>query len=178
MRDTVQDPMVWFLAATALLFAWLGDYAEAGVLAFALVPIMGMDAYLHRRTQATTEGLAGRLAAMARVLRDGTVQDIPSVELVPGDLVIVGEGETFPPTACSSVVEPAGRQVGADGEAMPVRKRPFEGTLGEGETSVDNAYWGAAGTRLLTGEARQRLVFTGERDALWRDRALRTRGAA
>ena len=163
LRDTVQDPMVWFLAATALLFAWLGDFAEAAVLAFALVPIMGMDAYLHRRTQATTEGLAGRLAAMARVVRDGTIRDIPSVELVPGDLVIVGEGETIP----ADGLFVGGLNLQADestltGEAMPVRKRVFGDTLGEGEISVDNAYWGSAGTRLLTGEARQRVVLTGE----------------
>ncbi len=47
------------------------------------------------------------------------------------------------------------------GEAMPVRKHPFHGRLGDAETSLDNDYWGSAGTRLLTGEARLRLVFTG-----------------
>ncbi len=61
-----------------------------------------MDAYLHRRTQATTEGLAGRLAPLSRVLRDGVANDIPSVELVPGDLVFVGEGGAFPGDACLS----------------------------------------------------------------------------
>jgi Ca2+-transporting ATPase len=162
LRDTAQDPMVWFLVVTALLFAWLGDYAEASVLSLALVPIAGMDAYLHRRTQATTEGLAGRLAPLARVLRDCAVNDIPSVELVPGDLVIVGEGGAFP----ADGVLVSGVNLQADesaltGEAMPVRKHPFQGRLGDAETSIDNDYWGAAGTRLLTGEARLRLVFTG-----------------
>lgn len=95
-RDTAQDPMVWLLVVTALLFAWLGDYAEASILGLALLPIAGMDAYLHRRTQATTEGLAGRLAASARALRDGAIKTVPSVELVPGDLVIVEEGQVFP----------------------------------------------------------------------------------
>jgi P-type Ca2+ transporter type 2C len=38
-RDTARDPMVWLLLATAFLFAWLGDYIEASVLALALVPI-------------------------------------------------------------------------------------------------------------------------------------------
>src|SRR5690606_17173137 len=89
LRDTVRDPMIWFLAATALLFAWLGDYVEATILAVALVPIIGMDAYLHRRTQASTEGLAGRLAARARVMRDGVTVEIPAREIVPGDVVIV-----------------------------------------------------------------------------------------
>jgi len=161
-RDTARDPMVWLLVATAFLFAWLGDYIEASVLALALVPIAGMDAYLHRRTQATTEGLAGRLTTQARVLRDGGPRDIPSTELVPGDLVIVNESESFP----ADGVLVAGANLQADesaltGEAMPVRKRPFKGAAKEGETSLDNEYWGAAGTRLLTGEARLRVVFTG-----------------
>lgn len=162
LRDTAQDPMVWFLAATASLFAWLGDYAEASVLGLALLPIASMDAYLHRRTQATTEGLAGRLATQARVLRDGVAKDIPSVEVVPGDLIIVDEGAAFP----ADGVLVAGLDLQADesaltGEAMPVRKHPFQGAIGDGEASVDNESWGAAGTRLLTGQGRQRVVFTG-----------------
>jgi P-type Ca2+ transporter type 2C len=100
-RDTAQDPMVWFLIATALLFAWLGDYAEASILGLALLPIAGMDAYLHRRTQATTESLAGRLAASARVIRDGVIKDIPAVELVVGDLSSCRRVAPFPPTASS-----------------------------------------------------------------------------
>jgi Ca2+-transporting ATPase len=163
VRDTARDPMVWFLAGTALLFGALGDYAEAVVLGSALLPIVGMDAYLHRRTQATTEGLAGRLASNARVLRQGEVLDIAAVDVVPGDLVIVSTGQPFP--ADGLIV--AGTNLQADesaltGEAMPVRKRPFAMTPGTGgEATVDGEFWGAAGTRLLTGEARLRTIFTG-----------------
>lgn len=161
-RDTARDPMIWFLVATALLFAWLEDYVEASVLALALLPIASMDAYLHRRTQATTEGLAGRLAAYAHVLRDGAVGEISSVELVPGDLAIVTEGGAI--SADGILI--AGANLQADessltGEAMPVRKQVFRGSLGHDETALENEYWGAAGTRLLTGEARLRVVFTG-----------------
>lgn len=162
VRDTARDPMVWFLAATAVLFAWLGDYTEAAVLGAALLPIAGMDAYLHRRTRASTEGLAGRLATVARVLRQGRVEDIPAVELVPGDLVLIGEGGAFP--ADGVLVAAANLQTDESsltGEAMPVRKHAFRGTLTAGESSVDNTYWGCAGTRVLTGEARLRVVFTG-----------------
>ena len=86
VRDTARDPMIWFLVGTMLLFAWLGDYTEAVVLALALVPIAGMDAYLHRRTQASTEGLSGRLASKASVIRDGTVIAVPATDIVPGAL--------------------------------------------------------------------------------------------
>ena len=163
LRDTARDPMVWFLGATALLFAWLGDIAEAIVLAAALLPIAGMDAWLHRRTQATTAGLAGRLAPQAEVVRDSKVRTIASRDLVPGDLAIIREGQPFP--ADGVIVSGANLQADEStltGEAMPVRKRPCKGRpLGEQDTSVESEFWGAAGTRLLTGEARLRAVFTG-----------------
>ena len=163
LHDTARDPMVWFLVVTALLFAALGDYTEAVVLGLALLPIAGMDAYLHRRTQATTEGLAGRLASTARVLRHGAVQDIAAVDIVPGDLAIVAAGQPFP--ADGLIVAGANLQTDESaltGEAMPVRKRAFKIPIGvEGDATVDGEYWGAAGTRLLTGEASVRIVSTG-----------------
>lgn len=162
LRRTVADPMIWFLVATSLLFVWTGDTAEAAVLALALAPIVGMDAYLHRRTQASTEGLAGRLATTARVVRDGIERVVASEALVPGDLVVVGEGEPFP--ADGLIL--AGRDLQVDessltGEAMPVRKAATAGTPGIAERAqIDDVHWGFAGTRLLTGEARLCVLFT------------------
>jgi len=153
LRETARDPMLWFLVATALLFAGLGEYAEAGVLAFALLPIAGMDAYLYRRMQASTEGLAGRLATTTAVVRDGVHRDIASVDVVPGDLIVVPEGSTIP--ADGLVVAGEGLQADESaltGEAMPVRKAPFHGPLGGAEElAVDGLRWGFAGTRVLTG---------------------------
>lgn len=162
-RDTARDPMIWFLAATATLFFALGEYTDSVILGLALLPIAGMDAYLHRRTQATMEGLSGQLVSTARVLRQGTIQDVPALEIVPGDLAIVSAGESFP--ADGLIV--AGANLQADestltGEAMPVRKQPFVIPGGMGaDAAVAGESWGAAGTRLLTGEARLRVVATG-----------------
>ena len=68
--DTATDPMLWFLAATSALFAWLGEATDAFVLLLAIVPLVGMDFYLHRRTEASLRGLTGALAANARVIRE------------------------------------------------------------------------------------------------------------
>ena len=153
--------MIWFLAATSVLFAALGDFAEALTLLVAMVPLIGMDAFLHRRTQASTQGLTSRLAAQARVYRGGTVLSVPVRDLVPGDLVEVGPGELFP--ADGLLVGGAEMQVDESvltGEALPLRKqplpRPFRAT-----PQVEAAHWAFAGTRLLTGKARIRLVHTG-----------------
>jgi Ca2+-transporting ATPase len=161
LRETARDPMLWFLLLTGGLFASLGDRTEAIVLLVATVPLLGMDAYLHRRTQASTQGLASRLAARAKVLRDGVVADMAAGELVPGDLVVVGPGEAFP--ADGLIV--AGSELQADesmltGESFPAPKR----VLGPAEARAPAAvecHWAFAGTRLLTGHARVRIAHVG-----------------
>jgi Ca2+-transporting ATPase len=160
-RDTLRDPMVWFLLGTAVLFAFLGDYVEAMTLGFAIVPLIGMDAYLHRRTQASTSGLASRLADTARVVRDGVLTERPAHDLVPGDLVEVRGGESFP--ADGLII--AGENLQADesilsGESLPVSKHPLP-TADDRSPTRDVAHWVSAGTRLLTGCARVRIAYTG-----------------
>ena len=163
VRETARDPMIWFLVSTAALYGWLGEGIEALTLALAILPLVGMDAYLHRRTRASTEGLSSRLAARATVLRDVSVTQVPASEVVCGDLVIVSAGEAF---AADGIIV-AGREMQVDesaltGEAYPVPKRPLPGIPVDGaEPAVDALHWGFAGTRLLTGRARLRVVFTG-----------------
>lgn len=160
-RDTARDPMLWFLVLTAVLFGLLGQVTESLTLLVAMVPLLGMDAYLHQRTVASAAGLASRLASSARVLRDGQWQAIASRELVPGDLVEVTPGEYFP--ADGLLVSGTGLQVDEStltGEALPVAKRTLEPTAPlPARTSEE--HWGTAGTRLLTGTAWLRIVCTG-----------------
>ncbi|WP_298581619.1 cation-transporting P-type ATPase [uncultured Luteimonas sp.] len=157
-RDTLRDPMLWFLLGTAALFAWLGDRTEAVILLFALLPLLGMDAYLHRRTQASTQGLASRLATSARALRDGRWVALPAHELVPGDLVELHAGEAVPADGLVQSCE----QLLLDesmlsGESLPVAKQPFVA----GAAADASRHWMAAGTRLLGGTARVRIAYTG-----------------
>ena len=122
-----------------------------------------MDAFLHRRTQASTEGLASRLASQRVVERDGALSTIPVLEVVVGDLVTVAAGEPFP--ADGLVVAGANLQVDESaftGEALPVRKRAARrARAGAGGAGLDAEHWGMAGTRLLTGQARVRIATTG-----------------
>ncbi|MCY1022358.1 cation-translocating P-type ATPase [Pyxidicoccus sp. MSG2] len=167
LRDSATDPMLWFLVATSALYLFLGELSEGLVLLVAIVPLLGMDAFLHHRTRASTEGLQSRLAARATVLRDGREQEVAAEDVVVGDLARVEAGGHFP--ADGLVVRGEGLQAeesSLTGESLPVRKRPL-GRLPPGEEpAVDGAYWGLAGTRLLTGTAWVRIVSTG-RDTLY-----------
>jgi len=163
LRDTARDPMLWFLLGTAVLFLFLGDRVEAITLLVAIIPLIGMDLYLHRRTQASTEGLSSRLATQANVLRDGEVVAIAATELVPGDLVMLSAGQSVPADGILIRAESTQLDESAlTGESYPVRKQPLTSleTL-LAEVPVDNAHWAYAGTRLLTGTAAVRIVYTG-----------------
>ncbi len=160
-RDSARDPMLWFLLVAAGLFGLLGQRTEALVLLAALLPLTGMDAYLHHRAAASTASLASRLAARARVLRDGAWTELPSADLVPGDLVEVGAGSYFP--ADGLLLAGAGLQSDESsltGEALPVAKQPL-GPDGHRAQRIPERHWATAGTRLLTGTARMRVVHTG-----------------
>lgn len=163
-RETARDPMIWFLVGTAVLYAVLAEYSEAITLLVSIMPLVGMDAYLHRRTQASTQGLRGLLSDTARVIRDGSEIDVPANEVVVGDLAIVATGQPFP--ADGILVE--GTELRVDesaltGEAYPVEKHPLSGEpAGGDDVPVDAEHWGFAGTRLLTGRARIRVTTIGK----------------
>jgi Ca2+-transporting ATPase len=162
LAETARDPMLWFLLGASALFAIVGDWTEAAILLAALVPFIGMDLYLHRRTSASIEGLSGLLATHATLDRGGMRRTVGSLEVVPGDLAVVAAGEAFP----ADGVLLGGKDLQVDestltGEAFPVRKEPLAGVPGEGHFQANARHWGMAGTRLLTGEALLRVVYTG-----------------
>jgi Ca2+-transporting ATPase len=162
-RETIRDPMIWFLAGVSALYGIVGETAEALVLLAAIAPLAGMDAFLHRRTQASTQGLRSRLAERANVVRDGAFIEVPALDVVPGDLAVVSPAEVFP--ADGIIV--GGTDLQADessltGEAYPVAKRPIAAFSEAGaEPLVEAVHWGFAGTRVLTGRAMLRVTFTG-----------------
>jgi Ca2+-transporting ATPase len=169
--ETARDPMIWFLAGTSALYALTGQRVEALTLVLAIVPLVGMDVFLVGRTQASTEGLNTRLASTARVVRDQAEIVIPALDVVPGDLTVVASGEPFP----ADGVVIAGSELQADesslsGESYPVVKRPLivpsngrsiGSDTAERTVPIEHDHWAFAGTRLLTGRASVRVVFTG-----------------
>lgn len=160
--DTAKDPMLWFLLAASVLHAFLGEYVETGVLLASLVPLLGMDVFLHQRTRASTQALRSRLAERATVIRDGEETHVAALELVPGDLVVVSASHPFP--ADGIITSATGLQVDESaltGESFPVRKRELSGLPYGPDPAVDLAHWGFAGTRALTGRALVRVAYTG-----------------
>lgn len=163
LRNTAKDPMLWFLLGTSAVFLIIGEFTEAAILLVALLPFAGMDAYLHRRTQASIAGLSDCLAAQATVIRDGQQLRIAATELVPGDLVLLSPGESCP---ADGLIEYSNDVLCDEslltGESGPARKYAFAALpRRECDAHIASESWLFAGTHLLKGNARLRVVFTG-----------------
>mgnify|MGYP001172826225 CR=1 FL=1 len=156
LRDAAGDPMLWFLLAVSALFFATGETVEAAVLLLAILPLLGMDAFLHRRTRLSTAALASRLASEAEVLRDGEWRMIAAAELVPGDRVRVGSGAAIPADGLWQVAEALQvDESSLSGESVPVRKQVAEGAM------FASDHWGFAGTRVLAGRGELQVLGTG-----------------
>lgn len=163
LKETAQDPMIWFLLATGGLFGLLKNYQQMLILFLATIPLIIMDGVLHWRTLISTRTLQSGLATFANVIRQGQSLRIAVSGIVPGDLIEVTAGNYFP--ADGIIVQ--GDNLQADestltGESFPAIKSIIASSLIGNEPLVDSKHWGFAGTRLLTGKALLRIVYTGQ----------------
>jgi len=90
------SPLVLILIAAAMVSAVVGEVLDAGVI----VAIIVLNALLgfaqEWRAERALEALEQMLAPRSRVRRGGVEHDIEARELVPGDVVLLDEGDHVP----------------------------------------------------------------------------------
>lgn len=123
LTRAARDPMAIMLAAAAALYWLLGDRLDALIALGAAVPIVAVGALLEYRADRALEELRKTTRMTATVIRDGRLAVIPVDELVPGDVLLLAEGDVVPADAL--VVETT--QLGVNeavltGEPFPVEK--------------------------------------------------------
>lgn len=127
VRSAVTDPMAALLVVASATYILLGNPRDAIVTLIALVPIVAVSVILELRAERALESLRRLTAPTAIVVRDGVEQRISAREVVPGDLLLVREGDIV--AADARLVE--GTEVVLDesaltGESHPVTKLPIE----------------------------------------------------
>jgi Ca2+-transporting ATPase len=108
----------------------LGDLGEGLFLIGSALVSIGLVVAQEMRSEKALLALRALAQPTARVLRDGVVRRIAARELVPGDLILLGEGERVP--ADGQLV--AGDVLAVDesiltGESVPVEKLPDGGSV-------------------------------------------------
>ena len=121
--------VVLLLVATAISAAlWLLERDAAwpyeAIAIFAVVLLNAVMGYVQQaRAEKAVAALKQMSAAHAKVIRDGQREDVAAMELAPGDIIVIEEGDTIPADARmlqSTALHTA--EAALTGESLPVGK--------------------------------------------------------
>ncbi len=153
---TLADPMALLLLLAASTYFLLGDNRDGLILLAALIPVLGVDVVLEAQSRDALKKLSQAFSPRARVLRDGLEKEIPTTELVPGDLLVLKEGDK---AHADGVLRQAANlsmdESQLTGESEPRQKIPGVGP----EPGEDSLF--LAGSTVMTGHALGEIQKTG-----------------
>lgn len=157
-KGMVKDPMFLLLIAACLLYFILGSSGEAIMMLIAILLVGAVSIYQNARSSRAIKALQQYTMPGIRVIRDGEEKTINPAELVPGDIVVLEEGNNVPADAvvlqsndCSI------NEAVITGESFPVAKKAQEGY---------NVLY--QGTTLNAGKCIARVTATGNNTELGR----------
>lgn len=121
--EVAREPMFLLLVAGGIVYMMLGDLQEALMLLGFVFVVMGITLYQERKTERALEALRDLSSPRAMVIRDGAERRIAGRDVVPGDLVILSEGDRVPADsillACTNL---SADESLLTGESISVRK--------------------------------------------------------
>jgi Ca2+-transporting ATPase len=163
--------VIWVLIAAAIVSAVLGDTLD-GAIILAIVILNAVIGFIqeHRAEQAVA-ALARMTAPRARVLRDGKPLAVAAAEVVPGDVLMLSEGDLV--AADARLVEAAmlrANEAPLTGESLPVDKHV--GEIPADTALADRSNMVFLGTSVLSGSGLALVVATGMATEVGRIAAL------
>ena len=175
--------VILLLVATAVSAGlWLYERESAwpyeAMAIFAVVILNAVMGYIQQsRAEQAVTALRQMSAAHATVIRDGARQRIATAEVVPGDIILIEEGDTIP--ADARLVQEAALQTAEaalTGESLPVSKdtRPIGDEVGPG----DRPNMVFSGTAATYGRGRAVVVATGMQTEMGRIAGMLTEAPA
>lgn len=172
-----KNPLVLVLLVASGISAITGDASGALIIGLIVLMSVTLDFVQSYRAGRAADRLALQVAVTATVLRDGVPGELPVVNLVPGDVVVVSAGDLVP--ADARVLQADDffvNQAQLTGEPYPVEKRatgePHDqasqgaGVAGPGEGELFAQDLVFMGSSVVSGSARVLLERTGSSTAL------------
>ncbi len=155
--------LLWVAAGLAFIADTLHTGEGMATLGWAILGVILINAIFaflqEYRAERAVQALRGMLPVKAWVLRDGQQQQVARSELVPGDVLVLEEGEQVP--ADARLTEAVGMRVdnsSLTGESKPQRRTAEPITDGH---PLDIANLAFAGTTVLSGHGQGVVFATG-----------------
>ncbi len=155
------EPLVLVLLFAAAIAGISGEEVSFFIILTIIVLSILIDVVQEHRAEMAVEALRARVALRAQVMRDGRPQDLPTADLVTGDVVLLSAGDLIP--ADCRLID--ARDLFVDealltGESYPVEKRAGAGPVPGADTATpDNGAF--MGSSVVSGTARALVVATG-----------------
>ncbi len=150
--------LLWFAGAIAIM----ADMPELGIAIWLVNIINGVFSFWQEfRANKATEALKSMLPSYARVVRDGQEQQVLAEALVPGDIILLQEGDKI--SADARILDSSDLQINQStltGESNPVRKT-HEPVLREGLGRLEIPNLIFAGTSVASGTAKAVVISIG-----------------
>jgi calcium-translocating P-type ATPase len=167
------QPLAVLLAVAAAL-AWLSGSPRLGIAIVVVILLNAGFAFAEEmQAERAVEALAAFLPERATVLRDGTRQEIEARLLVPGDVLLIEEGESICADARLMTGTVEVDMSTLTGESVPVTRTAGPADPGLPLLQVEDMVF--SGTACTAGEARALVAHTGMRTELGRIAALSQR---
>jgi P-type Ca2+ transporter type 2C len=163
----LRDPLVVVLLVAAVLTVATGDHPDAIIIAFVIIANTTVGVTQEIKADSAIAALQELTAVRARVVRDARTTTVDAETIVPGDVLVLGEGDIVP--ADAQLIEAAALRVDESamtGESVPVEKDPID----------DGAL--AAGTVVVHGRGLAAVTRTGRDSAMGRIAAAVTAAPA
>jgi Ca2+-transporting ATPase len=134
--EVIKEPMFLLLIGAGTLYMILGEFQEGLVLSLAVILIIIITFYQYRKTTKALESLRKLASPRALVIRNGVECRIPGREVVPGDVLLLREGDRV--AADAILISAEGLTIDESllsGESVAVQKngqrkeKVFSGTL-------------------------------------------------
>ena len=119
----IREPMFLLLISCGGLYILIGDLMEGIIMLSTIFIIIFITFYQHRKTERALEALKKLSSPRVLVLRDGVETRIPGREVVPGDIMILNEGDRVAADATlQEVMNLTVDESMLTGESVPVTK--------------------------------------------------------
>lgn len=153
--EVVKEPMFILLLACGSLYLILGDYSEGIILLCWIFIIIFITFYQNQKTEKSLEALRQLSSPRALVIRGGKEIRIAGREVVPGDIILLNEGDRVP--ADSLILESNNLTIDESlltGESIPVIK-----SVGMDLANTQNQIF--SGTLVVQGKGSAKVLNTG-----------------
>ncbi|MHB0934953.1 MAG: cation-translocating P-type ATPase [Armatimonadota bacterium] len=161
----VQSPLIYLLAAAALVSLLIGRHLEAGVIGAIIILNSVLGFVQEWRAEKALEALSRMAAPKATVRRDGQEMTIDTTDVVPGDLLILDAGNRV--AADARMLESDDLQTNEaalTGESEPVPKQPGVKDPDTPVAERENMVW--MSTAVTSGKGVAVVVATGMNTAI------------